>query len=262
MRRALAAVVAAAILIVAAVILIFGAEARVDTDRGGREGGPAATAGPGPAGVAETEALLKGIPQEGMSLGSKSAPVTLLEYVDLQCPFCKQHQLDVQPTLIKELVRTGQAQIAFVPLAFLGSDSVAARNVFLRMAQTNKAWAFANLFFWNQGQENTGYVTDAFLRGLVGAIPGTKPADASKKLDPGLEQIVAQRDVMGQRVLGARESGTPGFTVGPTGGNPLAYEWIELYQERDDAQEIIAAVRKMRAKVLRGSGKPAVGATA
>lgn len=257
MRRwILAAVVAAALLVVGLVALLGG-----DADSGERAQGPA-TKTYDIAGVAETEQLLKGIPQDGMSLGWPSAPVTLLEYVDLQCPFCKQHQLDVQPTLIRELVRTKQAQIAFVPLAFLGSDSVGARNVFMRMAQTNKAWDFANLFFWNQGQENSGYVTDAFLQDLVAAIPGTTPADASKKLDKDLAQVTIQRDILGQRVLGGHKSGTPGFSVGPTNGDPLKFRWIEMYQDKPDAEELITAVRKAARELKQSSPTPSVGATA
>ena len=31
---------------------------------------------------------LKGIPQNGFVLGDPNAPVTLVEYIDLQCPIC------------------------------------------------------------------------------------------------------------------------------------------------------------------------------
>src|SRR6516165_7670256 len=32
----------------------------------------------------------KGIPQRGLVLGRSKAPVMLIEYVDLQCPICKE----------------------------------------------------------------------------------------------------------------------------------------------------------------------------
>jgi protein-disulfide isomerase len=44
-------------------------------------------------GAADAQQLLKGIPQRGNVLGSQSAPVALVEYVDLQCPFCQQFEL-------------------------------------------------------------------------------------------------------------------------------------------------------------------------
>src|SRR5580765_4293621 len=38
-------------------------------------------------GAAEVATMLKGIPQHGTVLGSPKAPVTMVEYVDLQCPY-------------------------------------------------------------------------------------------------------------------------------------------------------------------------------
>lgn len=202
------------------------------------------------AGVEETAALLKGVDQHGFTIGDPKAPVTLLEYVDLQCPYCKQHQLDVQPALVNELVRTGEAQISFVPLAFLGEQSVDARNVLLRLARKSRAWEFVNLFYWNQGVENSGYVTPEFLKQLVAGVPGTTAADASPKADPEDAQLAGAADALGQAVLTKHESGTPGFSVGPTNGAPATYRWIPLYQGESPADQIVKAVRAERKRVL------------
>lgn len=206
--------------------------------------------GPAVAGVEETTALLDGIPQDGFSIGDPKAPVTLLEYVDLQCPFCKHHQLEAQPTLIKELVRTRQAQISFVPLAFLGQQSVEARNVFFRFILRNQGWEFANLFYWNQGEENSGYVTPEFLRALVAGIDGSTPADASTSPDPRATALARSADALGRAVLTKHEAGTPGFAVGPSGAPPATYRWIELYEGQTPAEQIVKAVRAERKRVL------------
>src|SRR5689334_18247089 len=50
-------------------------------------------------GAAEVDSLLKGIPQRANVLGNASAPVRLVEYVDLQCPFCKEFERTVLPTI-------------------------------------------------------------------------------------------------------------------------------------------------------------------
>lgn len=177
---------------------------------------------PSVAGVSETEELLAGVPQDGLVIGDPKAPVTMVEIIDLQCPFCRSHQLDVQPRVIKEFVRTGRIQLHLVPVAFLGPDSQRMQTVLLRLARTGRAWEFANLVFWNQGKEGSGYATDAFLRDIVGAIPGTKPADAATlaSTTPD-EQITQSAQLAGavaqESVRRAGGGGTPFFTVGRTG---------------------------------------------
>ena len=51
-------------------------------------------------GAGDAQRLLQGIPQRGNVLGSRSAAVTLVEYVDLQCPFCQQFETQAMPALI------------------------------------------------------------------------------------------------------------------------------------------------------------------
>ena len=63
---------------------------------------------------------LSGIPQSGAVLGQASAPVEILEFADLQCPFCAQAAASTLPGAIDRWVRPGTARIVFEPLAFIG----------------------------------------------------------------------------------------------------------------------------------------------
>ena len=62
-----------------------------------------------PADVITDTSLIDGIPQEGTVLGDPGAKVTLLQYEDLQCPFCRQYTIGLFPMVVDEYVRKGTA---------------------------------------------------------------------------------------------------------------------------------------------------------
>ncbi len=173
----------------------------------------------GPVGGADhTQTLLRGVPQEGLTLGSSD--ITIVEFVDFQCPFCRAHQLEVAPAAIEQVVKTGRARLMMVPLAFLGPDSDNARHVFLKLSERNLGWQFADLMFRNQGAEGTGYVTQRYLQKLVAAIPGTTAADADPTPNAYSERWANAADALAS--TGAIP-GTPTFAVGYTGQDVRKY---------------------------------------
>jgi protein-disulfide isomerase len=185
--------------------------ARGDGDNGGGGGESTAIAG-GP----DIELLLDGVPQEGAVIGEDDAPVTLVEYADLQCPFCADWSLQTFPVLVTEYVSDGRLRIEFRGLSFIGPESEDALRAALSAGEQGKLWNVVDLIYTNQGAENSGWVTDDFLRAVGAAVPGLdvdRMMDArdAAEVTAGMEEAAAAAESDGV-------TGTPAFLLGPTGG--------------------------------------------
>jgi protein-disulfide isomerase len=120
--------------------------------------------------VQAVEKLFTGIPQEGLVLGSPDAKVELVEYGDLQCPVCKQFAEDILPAVVENQVRSGDVKVVFRNFPILGPQSAPAGAAALAAGAQGKGWQFLDLFYHNQGAENSGYADDAFLTAIAEAV--------------------------------------------------------------------------------------------
>ena len=162
-----------------------------------------------------TAGLFDGIPQKGFTLGKANAPATLEEFVDPQCPYCKQFSLEALPTVVKDYVRTGKVKLVIRPLTFIGPQSLTAARTLGAAAQQDKAFPFLEQFYANQGPENSGYVTDAFLRKIGGSVDGL---DVDKAMNAATSDasITQELDAASKRseALGVNSTPTLMLTVG------------------------------------------------
>src|SRR4029079_8050654 len=164
------------------------------------------------AGTQASRSLLNGIPQKGLTLGNANAPVRVLEFADLQCPFCRDYTTGVMPGLVQKYVRTGKVRMEFHALAFIGPDSVRAARVAEAAGRQNKLWNVADLAYHNQGAENSGWATDGKLRSIAAAVPGldVKQVFAARNSAAVTAQLNAASDLATRR--GVHE--TPTSLVG------------------------------------------------
>lgn len=116
--------------------------------------------------------LLKGIPQHGAWLGSPKAPLVLVEYVDLQCPFCAVFSERTLPSILRSHVRTGRVRVLFRGLAFVGPDSLTALRWTYGAGRQDRLWNVLELLYANQGTENKGWVTQPLLESVARSVPG------------------------------------------------------------------------------------------
>jgi protein-disulfide isomerase len=93
----------------------------------------------------DTATLLQGIPQKGSVLGRSDAPVTLVEFADLQCPYCAEWSLQAFPEIVQDYVRTPRVRLVFGGLSFLGPDSEQALRYALAAGDQGKLWNAVHL---------------------------------------------------------------------------------------------------------------------
>jgi protein-disulfide isomerase len=181
-----------------------------------RSGRSNAASGGKLAGATLSGSLFAGIAQRGNVLGDPRAPVRLVEFADLQSPYCDEYTLQALPPLVNDYVRTGKLQMEFENLSFIGPGSVAAGRVAAAAAQQDKLGNFVDLVYLNQGEENSGYITPAYLRALLAAVPGLNVARAldASRTPAAAGTLARANDVAVEHGVDA----TPSFLVGRTGG--------------------------------------------
>jgi protein-disulfide isomerase len=207
-----------------AAVVIVGIAIAISSSGSDKTTKPPAKSAPASGGPAAA-ALLGGIPQNGNVLGNPKAPVTLQEFADLQCPVCQAYTESSLPTLIKDYVRTGKVKMVFHHLPILGPDSQRAAQVAASAAQQNRLWNFIEVFYANQGTENTGYVTPAFLTKVARAA-GVNPAQALAQPPTAATTAQLRTDTALSDRYGF--AGTPSFLVSKTGGTPAPLTQVDV----------------------------------
>jgi protein-disulfide isomerase len=157
----------------------------------------------------DIDQMLAGIPQDGVILGDPDAPVTLVEFADLQCPACKVAAEEIIPDVIEGPVRNGNAKYEFSNWAILGPDSVLAAKAALAASEQDRLQQFVENFYANQGTE--GSVTDDFLRDIAekAGVPDMDRWEADRDLPKWDETLLAVDDEATEAGL----SGTPSFAI-------------------------------------------------
>jgi protein-disulfide isomerase len=81
--------------------------------------------------------------------GSATAPVTVYEMSDFQCPWCRKQALEVLPELDKEFMATGKVRWIFVnfPITQIHPNAGAASEFAMCAARQDQFWPIHDLLF-------------------------------------------------------------------------------------------------------------------
>jgi len=188
-------------------------------------------------GIEEAATLLDGIPENRAELGSPKAKVTMIQFEDLQCPICRRYQAEGFPGVVEQYVRPGKVKLRFVGMAFIGPDSEKALLYTLAAGEQGKLWQFQDALYANQGEENSGWVTDTLLEKIAKGL-GLDWAKLKKDADSAvtLQQANSMADEANQKQI----QGTPTFYVQVGDGqpyqvNPSSFSPSEFASILDDA---------------------------
>ncbi|HEY1317330.1 MAG TPA: thioredoxin domain-containing protein [Gaiella sp.] len=199
------AVAVVAALVVVSVVVAGGGDS--DTSTGTTGGG--------------STALFAGIPQKGAELGSQSAPVTMIQFEDLQCPICRSYQEDGFSQIVDDYVRPGKVKLRFAGLAFLGQDSEKALRYALAAGNQGKLWPYVASLYASQGDENSGWVTDDLLERLA----DENGLDwARLQTDAASSEVTQQIDDTAAEAARRGVPGTPTFFVQIGNGEPYVVQ--------------------------------------
>ncbi len=87
-------------------------------------------------------------------LGDPSAPITIVEFTDYQCPYCSRHSLETLPQIVEQLIDLGQVyyQIKDLPLEQLHPNARFAAAAARCAGDEDKYWPMHDLIFDEQSE--------------------------------------------------------------------------------------------------------------
>jgi protein-disulfide isomerase len=176
------------------------------------------------------DAQLRGLPQRGVALGEADAPVRVVEFGDLQCPVCRDFAEQVLPRLIDQEVRDGEVELEFENFTIIGPQSTDAALAALAAGEQGRYWSFIELFYRNQGAENSGYVTDSFLESIAegAGVDDLDRWNADRSSAALQRRLAAVQDEAARLGLNS----TPTFLVeGPNGRRVIVAPSLEQLRE-------------------------------
>lgn len=101
--------------------------------------------------------------------GNSSAPVTLVEFSDFQCPFCGRFFSEIMPQIQKAYIDTGKVKFVYkqYPIDSVHPNAKAASNAVECANEQGKFWQYHDILFGNQSSwvdQNTSQTNTTFKK--------------------------------------------------------------------------------------------------
>lgn len=171
---------------------------------------------------------------DGRAQGAADAPVTIIEFSDFQCPFCRTFATLTAEDLEQEFVEPGVVRLEYRHFAFLderasGEESKQAAEAAECALDQGFFWEYHDILFQKQGAENAGVYSESNLRKYAAEMAAAWPERSFDQ--PAFESCLASGGkraiVEADRLLGEASGveSTPTFFINGQrllGAQPLA----------------------------------------
>lgn len=161
--------------------------------------------------------------------GPADAPVTVLEFIDYQCPACGVQARQYEQRIIDAFAATGKVRYEVHSLTFVGPESRNAAIASLCAMDQNRFWDMHISIFVNQSGENQGALSAGRLREMAEKL-GLDMAAYDQCVGSGKFDQTLRDDSALANQLGVNS--TPSFVV-----NGRVYSGIRT---ADDLRQIFA----------------------
>ncbi|WPF65687.1 MULTISPECIES: DsbA family protein [unclassified Corynebacterium] len=196
----------------------------------GKESGPEPAASQSAAGATasdDPDAQIKALIErrdadDPRAIGDVDAPVVMVEWTDLRCPFCGLFSREILPVLKEEYVDTGKVRIEFRDVAYFGERSASASAAARAAAKQDKYVEYLQAIYARAPESGHPDLPESELIEVAEEV--SVPDMARFKEDMKDPQLVAEAEEESNEARRLGVQGVPFFAVGSTvltGAQPL-----------------------------------------
>jgi protein-disulfide isomerase len=184
-------------------------------------------------------------PLAGRTRGAGSAPVTVYEMSDFQCPYCRTFATATFPVLDSAYVATGKVRWVFInfPLTSVHQNAAAAAQTAFCAAQQNAFWPVHDLLFRHQEVWAPLKQPGAFFLTLADSAKISRPKLLECVRAPATEQAI-RADAQGAERAGA--SSTPTFYI--EGGLLVGAQPLPVFRQ------VLDSILRVKVKASKPAG--------
>ena len=159
-------------------------------------------------------------------LGNMNAPLTMIEFGDYQCTYCKKFFHETEGSIIENYVETGKVKIMFKDFIVVGSDSTNAANAAHCANDQKMFWMYHSILYNNWDGEDTGWASVEHLHEFANNLGLDMNEFSECMSESKWEELVNSSQADG-RIIGV--TATPTFFIIDQSNNILKITGAQPY---------------------------------